>query len=367
MGESGIHSFPSYNSLNKLIRKEECERPIESLENEEFRENFPELLHHFTEYNPLRIPRMMSRASHINNVMGCNLKDLCEATQAQAYAFYTLMIQALREHYPRCGGVMPWVFKRPWTTVGIQTVDGMGQPGYPYYAIKNTYAPINISLCLQWSVIAPFEEIPLKVKIFNQNNEMIAGSTVSITVYAPDMTVVCKQEAGLSERAHEIEFQSFMPNEMFVDKAFLIEADVKKDNCCLSRTVYSISCTSVLADTETYAKYRKQPKETLYFHDGPWLKTCIQSGMKAALKIVDVSEKMEGDYTHQYVTIKNVAEVSAYPVIIDTVSTRFYSDDNFFMLEPGEQKTVCITMESDKLEKREKITISAWNSESITL
>lgn len=367
VGESGIHSFPSYNSLKKLIRKEESEHLIESLESEEFRENFPELLHHFTEYNPERIPRMMSRTSHISKTDGCTLKELCEASQSQAYEFYTLMIQALREHYPKCGGVMPWVFKRHWTTVGIQTVDGMGQPGYPYYAVKNAFTPVNVCLCLQWSVIAPYEEIPLKVKIFKQNNDVITGSTVSVTVYTPDMTVASKQEVIWDESVQEIEFQSFVPDEMYVDKAFLIEADVKKDNCCLSRTVYFISCTSMLADAETYAKYRRKPENTLFFHDGPWLKPGIQSGRKATLKILDVSETMEGNYTHQYVTIKNIAEVSAYPVIIETESTRFYADDNFFMLEPEEQKTVCITMESEKLEKKEKITISAWNSESITL
>jgi len=163
---------------------------------------------------------------------------------------------------------------------------------------------------------------------------------VSVTVYAPDMTVASKQEVIWDESVQEMEIQSFMPNEMYVDKAFLIEADVKKDNCCLSRTVYFVSCTSMLADIDTYAKYRKRPEKTLYFQNGPWLKPSIQSGKKAALKILNVSEKMEGNYTHQYVTIKNEAE---------------------------EQKTVCITMESDKLEKKEKITISAWNSESITL
>lgn len=367
MGESGIHSFPSYISLKKLLRKEECESPIESLENEKFKENFPELLHHFTEYHASRIPRMMSRASHINKVKGCTLKDLCEATQAQAYEFYTLMIQAMRENYPRCGGVMPWVFKRHWTTVGIQTVDGMGQPGYPYYAIKNTYAPVNVCLCLQWSVIAPYEEIPLKVKIFNQNNEMFTESTVSVTVYEPDMTVACRQEVILNESTHEIEFQSFMPDEMYIDKAFLIEVDMKKDNSCLSRTVYFISCTSMLADSEIYTMYRTQQEKNLYFHDGPWLKPCIQSAKRARLEIVNTLEVMEGHYTHQHVTIKNVAEISAYPVIIETESIRFYADDNFFMLEPGEQKTVCITMERDKLKEGEKITISAWNSESIAL
>lgn len=367
VGESGIHSFPSYNSLKELIRKEECECPIESLEKEGAKEKYPELLHHFTEYNPDRIPRMMSRISHIVNASSCTLKELCEASQTQAYEFYALMIQAFREHYPKCGGLMPWVFKRHWTTTGIQIVDGMGQPGYPYYAVKNTYAPVNVCLCQQWSVIAPSEEIPLKVKIFNQNNDVIIGSTVSVTVYAPDMTVASKQEEIWRESVQEIDFQSFVPDETYVNKAFLIEADLKKDNFCLSRTVYFVSCTSKLADTDTYTKYRKRPEKTLYFENGPWLKPGIQSAQKAALKLLDISETQESNYLRQYVTIKNVAAVSAYPVIIETESTRFYADDNFFMLEPGEQKTVCITMESDKLQGREKITISAWNSEGITL
>lgn len=367
VAESGIHSFPSYSSIKKLIRKEEVDGLIDGLEGEAFQKNFPELLHHFTEYDPERIPRMMARTSHIINTAGCTLKELCIGSQTQAYEFYTLMIQALRENYPKCGGVMPWVFKRHWTTVGIQTIDGLGQPGYPYYAVKNTFSPLNVCLSLAWSLIAPGEEIPLTVKVFNQNQEPIAGSTVSVTVYAPDMTVAQKQESIWEESTQEISFSPFAPTEALVDKAFLIEADLKKDNRSLSRTVYFIRCTSLLADPETFTAYRKRPEKTLYFHNGPWLKPELQKAKKATLALVSVSKETEGGYTHRYITVKNISEVSAYPVTIETESTRFYAEDNFFLLEPNEQKTIRVTMETDKITENETITVSAWNSEKITL
>ena len=78
-----------------------------------------------------------------------------------------------------------------------------------------------------------------------------------------------------------------------------------------------------------------------------------------------VSEEAEGDYMHRYVTVKNEGAVSAYPVTVETESARFYADDNFFLLEPGEEKTVRITVERDGVAEKEKITVSAWNGEEI--
>ena len=78
---------------------------------------------------------------------------------------------------------MPWVFKRPWTTTAIQTVDGNDLPTYAYYAVQNAYRPINVYWCQQWSVLAPGESIPLVVKVFNQNGVNLSDTTVSLTVY----------------------------------------------------------------------------------------------------------------------------------------------------------------------------------------
>lgn len=93
LAESGIHSFPNFRTIKKLINEKESTGILPDLSSEEFGKNFPELINHFSEYNPGRIPRMLARASQIIDVNTFTLEDICEATQVQAYEFYQLMIQ----------------------------------------------------------------------------------------------------------------------------------------------------------------------------------------------------------------------------------------------------------------------------------
>lgn len=182
LAESGIHSFPTYKTLKKYIRKEEADSILPDLSSAEFSEKYPDLLNHFSEYVPERVPRMTSRISQITDLSGISLQELCEASQVQAYEFYQLMIQAMHENFPFCGGVQPWVFKRPWATVGIQTVDGDDRPGFAYYAVLNSYKLINVCWCQEWSVIASGETLPLTVKVFNDSTEDLSDTVITLTL-----------------------------------------------------------------------------------------------------------------------------------------------------------------------------------------
>lgn len=289
---------------------------------------------------------------------------MCEATQVQAYEFYTILVQAMQENYPRCGGVLPWAFKRHWTTVGVQVVDGLGQPTYPYYAIKNSFEPLNVCLCLRWSVIAPYEEIPLKVKIFNQNNVYIDDTQISVTVYHPDMSVAFVQVKEYTSDIDEFVFDSFRPDRSFVDKAFLIAVDIVQNSKSISRTVYFISCTSLLENTEFLNEHREKPAPNLFFEEGPWLKDCIQNAPKASLESKNVAVSKDDKYVYIDVMLENNSEMAAFPVTLNTESQRFMANDNFFLLNAGEIKDIRITMEQKKDIMYETITISAWNSNS---
>lgn len=367
VGESGIHSFPSYRSLKKLVREEECTGTLPDLSSKEFGENFPELLNHFTEYHPSRVPRMMSRASQIDDVSKMSLEAMCEATQVQAYEFYTLMIQSMRENYPSCGGILPWVFKRHWTTVGIQVVDGMGQPGYPYYAVQNAYRSLGVCLCLDWSVIAPCEEIPLKVKLFNREEVNLDTASVVVTVFAPDMTVAAEFEHTVSGCESEFVFDSFKTPEAFTDKCFLISARVALGADIIARTVYFVKCTSALADGALYEKYRSAPAENLYFSNGPWLKPAICGAKHTGVDAVVIGEGKIGSYRYFDVRLHNTGDIAAYPVTLEPSDTacRFFTSDNFFMLYPDEVKNVRITC--DGLENNSTdILVKGWNFDQST-
>ncbi len=366
LAESGIHSFPNFRTLKKLINEKESTGVLPDLSSKEFGENFPELINHFTEYLPHRIPRMLARASQISDVNTFTLEDICEATQVQAYEFYQLMIQSMRENYPVCGGVMPWVFKRPWTTTAIQTVDGMGLPIYPYYAVKNSYSRVNICMCQQWTVIAPCEDVPVSVKIFNENGDNLEGGMINVTVYAPDMSVAKEYTVVVSDDKSEYNFEAFKPDALYTDKSFLISADITKDNNIISRAVYFIKCTSVLSDAELYKKYRTQPTENLYFENGGQLKNTLVKAQKSKLEAKIINKGIDGKYSFADIEITNDSEIAAFPVTVETEdeNIRFFLSDNFFLLKAGETKKVRITCDVDN---DFDVVIKCWNSDKFIL
>ena len=363
VGESGIHSFPNFKSIKKFISEKESDGLLPDLTSPEFGRNYPELLNHFSEYAPDRVPRMTARISQIIDMRNITLKDLCEASQVQTYEFYQLMIQSIRENYPSCGGIMPWVFKRPWTTTAIQTVDGNDLPTYAYYAVQNSYRPINVCWCQEWSVWAPFEELPLCVKVFNQNGEDLSEAEIKLTVYRPDLRVFAEYTSLYSEYC---DFGRLALDGGFNDTCFLVSADLERGGEVIARSVYFNKCTSLLCDGELYKKYRSEPAENLRLDGGPWLKPCIKSAGRALLSARVCGGGMEGKYNYTDVSIKNLSEFPAYPVTVDLEdeSERFFLDSNFFMLKGGEEKKVRITCQSGKAEN---IMINCWNGEGIIL
>ena len=208
-----------------------------------------------------------------------------------------------------CGGVMPWVFKRPWTTTAIQTVDGNDLPTYAYYAVQNSYRPINICWCQEWSLLAPNEELSLCVKVFNQNEENLSDAEIRLTVYRPDLTVFAEY-------------------------------------------------------TSKYAK--KVDLGRLVLDGGPWLKPSVASAKKAELAAVRVASGSDGRYEFADACIKNLSNVPAYPVTVDLVDEekRFFLDDNFFMLKAGEEKTVRVTCDKGRVGD---IRVSCWNGDSAVI
>ncbi len=366
VGESGIHSFPTFKAFKKLISEKECNKVLPDLSSEEFQKNFPELINHFTEYRPDRIPRMTARCSQIDNMQGITLERLCEASQVQAYEFYLLMIQAMRNNYPYCGGIMPWVFNRAFATVGIQLVDGEGNPGYEYYAVKNAYRPVDIMLKVEWSLIAPCEKVPLNVKVFNQNGDDLSDAKIKLKIYTPKLDTEIEYIKPLETGISEYSFGEFIPDERYTDKCFLISVVLLRENSDIVRNTYFIKCTSKLASYELYRKYREAPANNLYFESGPFLRRDIENANKAELSVEILGINSIGIYPSYKLRISNISKVPAYPVIVDCDKYNCSVSDNFFLLDGGETKEVELKINKEMIEDL-SITVMSWNSKKITL
>lgn len=363
LAESGIHSYPSYKTIKKLVDKEESESEVCDLSSPTFREDFPGLVNHMSEYSPERVPRMMARNSQIMNLHISGLEDVCLASQVQVYEFYQLMIQSMQENFPICGGIMPWVFKRPWATIGVQTVDGDDRPGLAYYAVKNSYSPINVCWCQEWSILAPFEEMSLVVKVFNQNDEDLSDAVVTLKIFAPDLTIF---EEYKSDYRDICDFGKIILTDIFTNTCFLVSVDISKKGVSLARSVYFNKCTDVLADAELQRKCRSLPTENLYFENGPWLKPTIERAKRAEIIANIVKKGTDGKYSYADVLIENTSQTPAFPIVIDVNNDeqRCFLSENFFMLEGGEKKNIRITADKGEIAK---IKISFWNGSDLTV
>lgn len=369
LAESGIHCFPTYHTLKELVREEETSGTLPDMLSASFVENYPELLHHFTEYQPDRAPRLLSRISQIGDLSKMTLEDMCEAAGAQSYEFYLLMTQAMAANYPVTGGVMPWAFKRPWSTIGVQLIDGGGRPTLPYYAVKCAYEPITVALDSGWSVIAPGEEVPLRVKLINHNHLNLDGGELTVTVYTPSLEIARENSVEIRDQISEIALESFIPDDSCRDRCFLVSADLRLGGTLRARSTYFKKCTSLLDDRELYRRHRESRAENLTFKNGPWLKSEIQNAKQGRLSLKALRRGVTGGYTYIDLRVYNDSAIPVYPVTFEVANggARFYATDNFFLMKPDECREIHLVCDGLNLSDTAEIEVRAWNAEAVKI
>lgn len=370
VGESGMHSFPNYKSLRQLISKEEAEQSLSNIFISEFKVSHPELLNHFTEYNPERVPRMLARASSIQDVHNISLPDLVEATQISSCEFYQIMTQAMRENYPITTGLMPWVFRRAWTTVAIQLVDGMGDPIAPYYYLKNAYQPMHVMVALTHLTYAPGEEVSLPIIIINENKCAIPSAKLELQVLSPSMQVVYTDKQTImvmEEYQQTYTVPKFKIPGDWKDQFFLIHVALMQDNETLTQSVYWPKALELIKDQAELEKYRSSPQPNFIFDKGPWLKQQIQQAMPATLVCSVQAVNQCGERVSVTVDIENTSEQYTFPVNIDVIEDRTvsYASDNYFLMSPYEKRSLELEIRNKNPELSSMhIEITAWNANS---
>jgi hypothetical protein len=120
----------------------------------------------------------------------------------------------------------------------------------------------------------------------------------------------------------------------------------------------------MLADTESYKRYRSEACENLYFENGGQLKNTIVNAQRASLDAKITNTGTYGRYSFADIEITNNTEIAAFPVTVETQdeNIRFFLSDNFFLMKAGECKKVRITFDADKASD---VVIKCWNGEEI--
>ena len=332
----------------------------------EFRKRFPELLNHFAEYVPERVPRMLARASQIEDLNGIGLEGMAEATQIASCEYYEILTQSLRENYPRTVGVMPWVFRRTWTTVGIQLVDGFGEPIAPYYYLKNAYRSLEAHLALEQISFAPGETVRVPVRICNEYGAPLEGCEVEVSAWSPEMERLWKHI--LPARSADGMVLELETRQEWADKFFFFTVVLRRDGQIVARQAYWPKCLSLLADESVRDACRAQPQENFRLEHGPWLKKQVAQCARTELRLEAVRTERRGRRVTAELCITNAGDAPAFPVSIVCAGkgVRGMAQDNWFWLEAGETRRLHVEADAADGKEPGRVTwrASAWNADS---
>lgn len=369
MAETGTHSFPNFKSLKQNICEDEWYKRVD-ITADDFEKQFPHFGNHLTEYKRNKCLIMRSRCSHIIDLQNADLRTYCEGSQIAAYEYYQFTVQSFRENYPKTVGLMPWVFKRNWTTVAVQLVDGMGEPVAPYYAVKNSYNPIIVFAALENIIYAPGEEFEVPIKVINDSHSDLVGK-VTVEVFDYSLNKVSKSETDVAVNGDEYiktaVTETIKVDKKWSDKHFYIRTSLYEGEELISSSFYPLVCSEMMADNEKLKEYRKAPMENIYFENGPVMKNEIaKTQSKIDVNILDCQNN--GDRTHIKIGLKALAPTFPVMLKIEQDKTLSYESDNYFFMDSNQEKVVDMEIRNKgDFERDIELTVSSWNTQNVKL
>ncbi len=375
IGEAGTHTFPNIKTLRRLISKREFETPIDRFGSETMIRDYKELGNHVTEFDSWGLLKKIPAMSHMLDVKNVTVSDLCEATGMSSYEYYQFMVQAMREQYPVTGGILPWVYKRPWPTVAVQMLDGDADPVATYYAVKNAYSKVEIHLALKELVYAKEDMVELDVRIINESEEAVTGTAVT-TIYSPDLKEVYKKTQTVTMAADQYQTAVNMgefriPAQWKDEYFFLHTALYGEDGEKISQSIYWPMVLTAMEDAEFKAARRTDNETVLTHEEGPWLMPQLRKLCDGRELIAQI-EKLErsGDRITGVLRVQNSADLPVFPVKIIVLNEGMVQclDDDSFWLEAGECRKIGFMIRND-MQSQEKISFSvrAWNTKEVII
>lgn len=368
ISETGMHSMPEANLFYEVVNNKEFTE-LGSMWDTAFAGSHPELVHHFTEYGPSRVPRMLSRASHIDDMNDPTIESITEATQIGAGEFYQILSEKVQGNYPVTTGLMPWVFKRHWPVIAIQMMDWFGQAAAPYYFLKRTYEATHIAIDLPRLLWAPSEKIELNIKVTNSIANPGSGYKASVTVFDDTFKQLYKNEKAIiivsGTTVNTISAGSFTIPSVYKDRFIFLLAELHDANGKLiSRSYYYPRCLVKMEDKVFYDKYVNEPIPWTTFDKGPWLKPSVGKTATSLSTEIIANKTISENESEIKFKVKNTGNIPAFMVKADIIGVKraFYALDNFFWLAPGETRKISMNVLWRGKNKQPMLSVSAWNA-----
>lgn len=369
ISETGIHTIPEPSLFHEVVDKSELFE-LNKMWDVKFAEKHPEFIHHFTEYGPGRVPRMLSRASHIDDMKNTTLESISEASQIGAAEWYQIVSEKMQGNYPVTAGLMPWVFKRHWPVIAIQMMDWFGQPTAPYYFLKRTYEPVHVSMDIPRLLWRAGETMPIKTIVTNSKSAL-DNAKVTVSVFDVQFRLLAKQEqrVDIAEGASvaRTDFDSFTIPKTMKDQ-FIFFHVVLRDSLGnqISSSFYFPRVLSMMDSQEFYNNYVQEPVPWVTLENGPWLKPLAsKTKTRLSVQVIDIHHGQPA-MSAVKLRIRNIGNTPSFMTQINIEGTKrvFYASDNYFWLSPGEEKEVNVNVHWRESITRRKaeFTVRGWNT-----
>lgn len=376
VSEWGSHGMPTAQTYAEILNPQEADAVIGptllTMNKKRMVEKYPEVTHHWVEFQPDRLPQMLARGSAFDNLAAVPLSRFTEAVAAGSAEFYKYSAEAARIGYPQNGGLLFWVWKRPWPITGIQIVDGLGQPLSVYYDVKRAYrSPWPCLLAPQLNYV-PGEQVEAPTAVLSEAAQAASkGLRLAVRLLGPDLKerqawkdfpAIDVADGDESAKGPTVSFT--VPDE-FARTFFFVVLDLSgPDGKQLARNVYSFRCPVQMEDKALREQHRAKPKHGLMLTDGPWLRPILEKS-PTTLSARVLSAVQETDTRSRLVV--EVKNTGASPAVMTNVhvagSIRYAADDAFFWLEPGESRVVRLRLRTAPGTQRPELSVSAqaWN------
>lgn len=372
VSETGMHSMPEAALFYELVDNGEF-TGLGRMWDKDFYKNHPEFIHHFTEYGPARVPRMLSRASHIDDMSDPSIESVTEASQVGAGEWYQVVSEKMQGNYPVTTGLMPWVFKRHWPVIAIQMMDWFGQAAAPYYFMKRTYEPTHAAIDLDRLLWAPGEAMRLESRTTHAAGAPLRGK-ISVTVYDDTFTQLWRKELGASlpsgPSVTATDFGDYRIPAGYRDRYLFIVTELKAhDGKLVSRSVYYPRVLSKMEDKVFHDQYTKEPIPWITLDKGPWLKPAVAERKTTLSAALIDRKRIPGDRSRLRIRVVNSGKLPAFMTTFDINGAKraFFASDNYYWLAAGESReiTVDVLWREAAGADRAKLTVKAWNADSI--
>jgi beta-mannosidase len=372
VSETGMHSMPEVSVFRETVDNKEF-FDLGKMWEQSFSRTHPEFIHHFTEYGPARVPRMLSRASHITDVTNPDLDAITEATQVGAGEFYQIFSEKMQGNYPVTAGLMPWVFKRHWPVVAIQLMDWFGQAAAPYYFLKRTYEPTHVAIDLPRLLWKKGEKIPLNLKITHALPTNLNGKA-TVSAYDDGFRKVYEKQITVSQKAtSQATVASLLTGGDFqipidYENRFIFLVAEYRDSAgiLVSRSFYYPRVLAMMDDPVFYNKYLSEPIDWVPLEKGPFLQPTVAKTTTALSLKVIANHLISNTRSQISVRVVNTGKVPAFMTQIDITGTQraFIADDSYTWLAAGESRDIVLEVLWREPENKgsARVKVWAWNA-----